>query len=107
MTEIRRLQIEVSRWGGQQFGITDNPRSTIAHLRKEVGELLDEPYDSDEYADCLTLLLHAAHIAGISVETIIDVSWEKLDINRHRDWGEPDADGVVEHVRNDSGAGDD
>ena len=99
MTEIRRLQIEVSRWGNEQFGVTDNPRSTIAHLVKEVQELADKPFDSMEYADCLTLLLHAAHRAGISIGTIIEVAWEKLDVNRHRDWGEPDENGVVEHVR--------
>lgn len=98
MTEISRLQTEVSRWGNQQFGQA-TPHSTISHLKKEVQELLDDPYDTMEYADCLMLLLHGARRAGISVEAIIDVAWHKLDINRHREWGEPDEDGVVEHVR--------
>ena len=104
MTEIRRLQREVSRWGNQQFGQA-TPHSTVSHLVKEVQELLDDPYDSIEYADCLTLLLHAAHRAGINIESIIDVAWDKLDINRHREWGEPDEDGVVEHVRDTDGQG--
>ena len=64
-----------------------------------MNELYDDPHDVMEYSDCLTLLLHAAMRAGISVDAIIDVSWDKLDINRNREWGEPDADGVIEHVR--------
>ena len=101
MAELRRFQIETARWANWVFGADRPPDGAIAHLLKEVKELADHPHDSMEYADCFMLLLDAASNAGISVDTILDVAWEKLEINRQRKWGEPGPDGVVEHVRDD------
>lgn len=99
MTGFQRFQIEAARWADRQFGYDRSPHGTIAHLAKEVQELRESPYDRMEYVDCLMLLLDAASNARISIDSLLEIAWDKLDENRHREWGEPDEDGVVEHVR--------
>ena len=81
------------------FGELRSPDGPVAHLCKEVEELLEHPYDDMEYADCLMLILDASSNAGIAADDLLNTCWEKLAINRARDWGEPDENGVVEHVR--------
>jgi hypothetical protein len=103
-SELARLQKEAGRWSDQTFGkqsIYDEDAGVgaINHLRKEVGELLDEMDDITEWADCLMLLLDGARRRGIDIDAIVDATWDKLEVNRQRKWGKPDADGVVEHVR--------
>jgi len=95
MNELDRFQIEAHRWATQTFGAARPPHGAISHLRREVEELAQNPYDSMEYVDCLMLLLDAASNAGISTKTIMDCAWEKLDINRQ----EVQGDGTIEHVR--------
>ena len=99
MTEIERLQIELHRWADQTFGENRPPDGAIAHLQREVQELAAEPHDVWEYVDCLTLLLDAMSNAGINIRSVLSFSWDKLDINRHREWGEVQPDGTIEHVR--------
>lgn len=100
MNELERFQIETHRWSNQTFGANRPPDGAIAHLLKEVkDELAIEPFNSMEYADCLMLLLDAASNAGISITTILDVAWEKLEINRQREWSEIQDDGTIEHKR--------
>lgn len=99
MSEIDRLQIELHRWANQTFGEDRPPRGAIAHLQREVKELAEAPYDIEEYVDCLTLLLDAMSNAGIKISGVLAHSWDKLDINRHREWGEVQPDGTIEHVR--------
>ena len=99
MTEFQRFQIEAHRWADSVFGELRPPDGAVAHLLKEVGELSDHPYDDMEYADCLMLILDAASNAGIGADNLLNTCWEKLSINRAREWGKPDENGVVEHVR--------
>jgi hypothetical protein len=49
-----------------------------------------------ESADIILLALHLAHKAGFS---LLAVAHTKHEENRARAWGEADAAGVVEHVR--------
>lgn len=103
MTEFQRFQIEAHRWADSVFGELRPPHGAIAHLRKEVGELTECPYDDMEYADCLLLLLDAASNAGIGADDLLNTAWEKLALNQQRKWGEPDENGVVEHTRDHDG----
>lgn len=99
MTELQRFQLEAHRWADSVFGELRPPEGAVAHLQKEVKELAEHPYDDMEYADCLMLILDAASNAGIGADDLLNTAWEKLAINRAREWGEPDENGVVEHVR--------
>ncbi len=99
MTEIQRLQTEAIRWSAKQFGANRGVKGPIAHLIKELKELEENPVDILEHADVLLLVLDIMSQAHKDVDTVIDAAFFKLDINRNREWGEPDEDGCVEHVR--------
>lgn len=67
--------------------------SCWAHLAKEVAELRAAPNDVEEMADVFLLLAHGAQ--GLD---LVGAVRAKLEKNRRRRWGVPDADGVVEHL---------
>lgn len=96
---IQRLQDEAGEWTDATFGQNQTADSCIAHLKKEVKELAENPGDRLEYADCLLLLIDAYRKAGGSADDLVCAGWQKFEINRSRVWGEPDENGVVEHVR--------
>ena len=90
---------EACEWGDKQFGgAYEQVPATVAHLRKEVEELSENPYDSEEQADCFLLICHTAHRARTPLAV---VAYKKLQKNKTRKWGEPNEDGVIEHIRDD------
>jgi NTP pyrophosphatase (non-canonical NTP hydrolase) len=104
------LQAEVGRWAERVF-VRATPATVVAHLGREVAELAEveaTPFpDRDrpasarglagrEAADCLLLLLHYAHQRGFSLREAAEAKFAAI---QGRTWGEPDAEGVVEHVR--------
>jgi NTP pyrophosphatase (non-canonical NTP hydrolase) len=114
MTEIQRLQTDVKEWSDKQFG-PRNGWGIAHHLRLETGELIEALHDiysspytipSDElseklkyeYADILILLIDSAAHEGIDMETLILYSQKKLEINKTRKWGNPNENGVIEHI---------
>lgn len=88
------LQQRVGAWAAATF-----PNSTlhakVAHLRREVEELASSGA-AEEIADCILILLHVADAAGVSAHQACEA---KFAVCLTRQWGAPDADGVVEHVR--------
>ena len=92
---LRGLFREVAEWGATTF-----PKSTdhakLTHLDKEVAELHAAPSSGEEMADVVMILCHLAYAHGVDMA---DEIRRKLAICRTRTWGEPDADGCVEHVR--------
>lgn len=94
---------EITKWQGETF-----PKATslsmMAHLFEEVKEYNDALYDQLddrelELADCLLLLFGCAAKDGMSYEDICSAIKSKMDINRGRTWGKPNANGVVNHVK--------
>jgi dCMP deaminase len=80
------------------------------HLMRELDEIARDPSNGEEYADALMLVacvLDRAQGVRESLENrarqygidLIRETERKLAINRVRQWGAEDADGVVEHVR--------
>lgn len=51
------------------------------------------------FAIVFSIALYAARLADLTAQDIIDICWEKLEINQKRKWGEPDANGVCEHIK--------
>jgi NTP pyrophosphatase (non-canonical NTP hydrolase) len=94
-------QRKVGRWAESVF-TQATPASIAAHLAREVEELravthLGPPEgEEEEAADCFLLLLHYAHRRGFS---LLDAADRKFTENKLRRWGQPDAEGVVEHER--------
>ena len=104
-TSFQAFQDEVGEWAEKTF-----PHSTVLtcinHLWREVAELKDSAdaaaitewngCDPEELADCFLLLLHIAHKikANLLVEAVV-----KHGKNKKRTWGNPDAEGVSEHIK--------
>lgn len=80
------------------------PLSALYHLRKEIGEVIDElaDYNPDtraiEYADCLGCLLDSAARAGVSPADLMAAFEKKLAINKARTWVK-NADNTYSHVK--------
>ncbi len=96
-----KLQRDLGRWSDATFGYGRSPDGCIAHLAAEVQELRAQPHDLTEYADCMLLLLDAARLAGHTSADLISGCFTKLEICKARKWGKPNAEGVVEHIRDD------
>jgi hypothetical protein len=90
-----------AEWSQRTFG-TDaerGPAGPLKHLAKEAAEALDKPKDLMEFVDCLFLVCDATRRAGFTVDQLIFAAWEKLEINKRRQWQKPTSDEPVEHVR--------
>lgn len=92
---------EITAWQDETFPQA-TPLSAATHLAKEVRELIfdlgsgNPKTAAHEIVDCFFLTIGVAHLSGIDLETALE---EKMAINKARTWGKPDADGVVEHIR--------
>lgn len=86
---------EVVAWQRQTFTYA-TPASITDHLRREAIELAADPTNLSELADVMLLVAGLASNLGADLTTVVA---EKLAINRRRTWGQPDENGVVEHVR--------
>lgn len=88
------LAFEIDKWQKKQFPHR-SAHSIATHLFKEAKELLDAPTDGEEMADIFMLLVGAASFSGVDLNEAVAA---KLEKNKKRVWGKPDADGVVSHV---------
>ncbi len=99
--KIQKLWDDLAEWSNNTFGPVDKrgPLSPLNKLKEEIEELIKEPYDKLEYADALHLIFDAARRAGISLELLIKSADDKLQINKLRSWGEPNENGVFQHLK--------
>lgn len=97
MIDLQKLWDMHAVWSEKTFGIHAGT-STLTHLAREVEELRAAPDDLEEYADCLILLMDAARRQGYSLDDLLLATASKFVANTCRVWGEPDDEGVVEHV---------
>jgi len=90
-----------AEWSQATFG-TDAERGPVGplkHLGKEVQEALAHIDDPMEYVDCFFLVLDAARRAKIPANRLLELAFEKLEINKARKWSKPTSDDPVEHDR--------
>lgn len=97
---------EITKWQRETF-----PQATkfskIAHLEQELEELVmalhseheTETGKQSEFADCFMLLFGAAAAHGMTYDDICCAIAQKMEINKSRKWGQPDKNGVVNHIR--------
>lgn len=86
------LRAEINAWQREAF-VHRTPHSIATHLLREAMELHQRPDALDEAADVFMLLV------GLTEgRDLVRAVREKLERNRRRIWGQPDADGVVEHI---------
>lgn len=122
MTRLQILQNKIKEWSDSTFGNQRTGKPIAYHLKKEIDEVItaierleeriftekgdiQEVYREEhrrvkfELADCFILLLDVAAHENITVTQLFDASEEKMEINKKRKWGEPDENGVVEHIK--------
>ena len=96
--DLQRFADDLAAWSDDTFkGQTSAGK--LAHLAKEVKELCADPADKMEYADCFMLLIDAWRLDHGDMNELLYYASQKLEICRNRTWGEPNADGSVEHIR--------
>lgn len=82
------------------------------HLQKESKELtetlhnyLKDPDENslkevtEQLADCFLLLLDCTAHVGYRVDSLLQFAEAKFSVNLTREWGLPDQNGVVEHIK--------
>lgn len=94
---------EITQWQKETFGKATS-LSKLSHLEQEIQELADAIVDNLpdkklEFADCFFLLFGAAAADGMTYDDICNAISEKFEINKKRKWGKPNADGVVNHIK--------
>ena len=111
--DINVITEDIRQWSDATFpnrGVLSNgwhnPFPTLAHLvdpdEGEIKELIQALTSHDpeevqkELADCLILLLQICSLVEVDPYEAIT---QKLEINKSRKWGEPDAQGIVHHVK--------
>lgn len=92
---LDRIIAEVNAWQAVTFPRTTTA-SIVEHLRREMQELVADPTDTTELADVVFLAVELAYELGVDLKWVMA---DKLAVNRQRSWDEPDAAGVVEHIR--------
>lgn len=95
---VTEFQREVSQWAQATFP-HQTPHSKMCHLEKEIKELREDLNDTEEMADCFILLLNLCEMAG---GDLFEAAKRKMEKNRKRKWGTPDADGVCHHISQNS-----
>jgi len=87
---------EINDWQDKTFPDA-NPTSIFFHMVEEFSELQKDKTDASEMADIFILLVGLAHNSGVD---LIQAVKGKFDINKKRTWGEPDENGVINHIAN-------
>jgi NTP pyrophosphatase (non-canonical NTP hydrolase) len=116
MYVMTRFQVAVKAWQAEQFPTSTLP-SRFNHLKSEMRELekcvgniiwavtTGQPEDyrrrrvqeiGEELADMFLLMLAIA--SGEDINMGVEVV-KKFAINQDRNWGKPNAEGFVEHIR--------
>lgn len=96
MSELDTLQAAIGAWARATFPASDDDK-VLRHLQREVVELI-QGNDPSEAADCLILLLNWCSRRGVSLWDVTQAKWAVVQA---RQWGAPDSEGVIEHVRAD------
>jgi dCMP deaminase len=92
---LEAVLAEILPWAKATFPQA-TPYSIAEHLKREAIELAKQPRSGKEIADVAILLFELVDALDIDLPRTLA---EKHAINLRREWGQPDADGVVEHVR--------
>lgn len=87
LENIEKFCKDRSEFSYKTFGTKEErgPQGPLEHLLQEVNEVIAEPTDRMEYADCFLLLVDAYNRAGLGdlLELIKDAN-DKLEINKNR-----------------------
>lgn len=108
---LQAFMDDVHEWADNTFGKERTALAPLYHLKKEVDEAILAIQNEDhlidfqkirntkkELADCFILILNATSKYGLTFNDLFETAKDKMKINKSRKWGEPDNNGVVEHI---------
>lgn len=100
---MRKLQYQlITEWQDSVF-TKATPLSCAYHLEEEARELREKLengiLDKSEIADCFFMLFGVCNKSGMDYEDITNAINIKFDINRGREWGQPNEKGYVKHKK--------
>lgn len=84
-TSMSQLFDSIGNWSATAFP----DASTIDHIKKlkdEADEVIKEPSDIEEYADCVIALFAGAWKAEITFNILVGAIDQKLEVNKKREW---------------------
>ena len=96
-SKLSSLYNEIGTWSKSAFPDADS----IAHMKKaiaEAHEVIDNPSDITEYADCLIAIFAAAYKQNIELPELLTSIQSKLSLNKKRTWLKQ-SDGTYQHVK--------
>ena len=110
--KLQDFMNDVHNWADNTFGKERTALAPLHHLQKEVQEAINAMQDEDhlldsekrrhtieELADCFILILNASSKYGLTFDDLFISSVNKMTKNKTRKWGKPDANGVVQHLK--------
>lgn len=87
-------------WSAKTLGPGMRTRGLTEHIRKELEEVEDSPYDVMEWVDVIILAIDGAWRAGYTPGQVVSALEKKQVINMEREWPEPGPqDEPSEHIR--------
>jgi hypothetical protein len=102
---LKGIKDKAARISDQMFGRGNPVTAPLLKMKEEIDEVIeciDKGEDPQvEFADCFLLLLDAYrkyYGDDVDMQTLIDVSSEKLDIVAKRKWGKPNEHGIYKHI---------
>ena len=84
------------------FGPGDRAKGVVAHIRKELIEIEENPQDLEEWIDVILLALDGAWRSGASPSDIVEKLEYKLTKNENRqwpDWRTMSTDDPIQHIK--------
>lgn len=92
------------RWSRETFGppCERGYEGVVDHLRKELQEIEDNPFDLEEWIDVITLAIDGAWRTGHDPQEIAKCLSDKLEKNKKRDWPNwrtQPAGKAIEHIK--------
>jgi hypothetical protein len=109
--KLALLYDDINDWSEAVHGSREDrgPVGALNHLKREAQEAIDDwqvadmPGFLNELSDCLILTLNATWRGEFTLDELLTAAHAKMTINRTRKIGQPDHEGVIEHVRSEDG----
>lgn len=104
-SEAQQFMTDVHNWADKTFGTERTALAPLYHLKKEVDEAIKSMQQGirenavAELSDCFILILNASSKYRMTFDELLKASKNKMEINKSRKWGNPDNNGVVEHLK--------
>ena len=93
---IEQLTNRITAWADRVFP-QRTQQSALLKMYEEIGELVKNPKNPDEYADICIMLFDLARMNGVNVAQAIE---HKMFVNEHRTWRETET-GTMQHLSDD------